>query len=139
MRIYGTLALIGLVSACSVPVSAPSSNEPRAFTPVVWKENTPVATRAADRQSCELAALGAGPLTTQDQLAELVASTDPAQRKVFVDRCMSNKGYTVTEGQVCSTQERASGQLVIGSPLDAPPPLSQVKCFDPAAGGFVVA
>lgn len=136
MRIYGALAILGLVAACDV--AAPIPDEPASFTPVVWKENTPVATRAADRQACELAALGAGPLTTQEQLAELVATTDPSQRKVFVDRCMSNKGYTVTEGRVCTARDRARGQLVIGGSMDALPPLSQVSCFDPAAGGFVI-
>ena len=136
MRILAPLSVLALLAACDVP--SPIPDEPVNFTPVVWKENTPVATRSADRQACELAALGAGPLTTQEQLAELVATTDPEQRKVFVDRCMSNKGYTLTEGRVCTARDRARGQLVLGGTVDNLPPLSQVKCFDPAAGGFVV-
>ncbi len=65
-------------------------------------------------------------------------TTDPAQRKVFVDRCMSNKGYSITEGRVCTANDRARGPFVVGGTTDNLPPLSSVRCFDPAAGGFVL-
>lgn len=131
------LPLIALAACDVAPMGA--SNEPANFTPVIWKTNTPVATRAADREACELAALGVTPNTTPEDLQELIAIADPEQRKRFVDSCMSNKGYTVTEGRVCTAADRSRGQLMVGSTMDDLPPLSAVRCFDPQAGGFVAA
>ncbi|WP_112323343.1 hypothetical protein [Oceanibium sediminis] len=138
-RFHTVIPFLFVLSACGATMPL-STNEPATFTPVIWKENTPVATRAADQQACYLAAVGAGPFTTQEELAELVALADQDvnRKKAFVDRCMSNKGYTVTEGRVCTARDRARGRLVQGSATDNLPPLSSVSCFDPQAGGFVV-
>ena len=108
------------------------------MTPVIWKTQTPAQVRATDRQQCELAAIGASPFSSQAEIQERAASVDPAQRKRFVDRCMSNKGYTVTQGRVCTSSDLRAGQFVRGAGLDDLPPLNRVRCFDPAAGGFVV-
>lgn len=137
MRIALLIPALLFVAACD-PVAPPIPPEDLAFTPVLWKENTPAATRGNDRQECEFAAIGASPFMSQDDIQARAASVSTEDRTNFVNRCMSNKGYQVTEGRVCTAQDRARGQFSVGAAIDSLPPLNRVRCFDPAAGGFVI-
>lgn len=133
-------AIVLALAACDVPGTGPAApTGPVQMTPVVWKENTPVATRAQDRLGCEYAAIGANPGMSEDEVGALAAQVPVDTRTVFVNRCMANKGYTITEGRVCTEADRARGQFLLGAQVDNLPSLGRVRCFAPAAGGFVVA
>ncbi|MEM8786720.1 MAG: hypothetical protein AAGE76_00505 [Pseudomonadota bacterium] len=132
------VAALAALAACDIqPVSV--ADGPAAFTPVIWKTDTPAAARRQDRLACNLSAIGASPFATPEEIAALDARVDPGAKTSFVNRCMANKGYTLAEGRVCSAGDRARGQLVFGANLDSLPPLDSVRCFDPAAGGFILA
>ncbi len=139
-------AMLGL-SACVVsPIGQPSVDPvavgPAQFTPVRWKTGVDFIARATDRQECEAAAVGARPGMTEEQIFELTQSITQEQFIVFVDRCLSNKGYTVTDGRVCDERDNVlsdgQAQFILGRDADFLPPLSSVRCFDPERGGFVV-
>ncbi|MEM8872530.1 MAG: hypothetical protein AAGB10_19760 [Pseudomonadota bacterium] len=135
MRRIPTIAtVIALtVSACTEPL--PTSTEAAAMTPFTWKADTPRATRGADIFSCELAARGLPPNATPEMIESAVRA-DPEQEASFVRRCLTNKGYTVTELPVCNSRNRGRGQLVVQP--DILPPLQSIRCVDPTARGFVV-
>ncbi len=125
------------LAACEIPTietqTAIAPNQP--VTPVTWKTDTPRVQRAADINECELAGRGLTPDATEEEIAAASASVDPGQVEAFVKRCLTQKGYTVTDRPVCTTPQIQSGTFVSGA--DFLPPLSDVKCFV-VGQGFVV-
>ena len=85
--------------------------------------------------SCEFAARGLPPNATQEMI-DAAPAVAPAQQESFVRRCLTNKGYTVTELPVCTDAARARGRLVVQP--DVLPPLNQIRCADPTARGLIV-
>ncbi|NNU81956.1 hypothetical protein HMH01_16080 [Halovulum dunhuangense] len=128
--------LIGLaaLAACGPPAPGPL----RDFTPVVWKQATPAATRADDLGACELQVAGVSGSMSQAQIRAASVATDARVRLERLTACLRGRGYTVTEGAICTPEERAAGRLVILSATDALPPLSRVVCHAPEVGGFVL-
>ncbi|MXU66084.1 hypothetical protein [Oceanomicrobium pacificus] len=138
MKLLSLLPCAALVIA-GCTTTAPTgggSTQTADVTPVIWKENTPVEVRRADRFACQLAALGATPSMSQQQVISLAEKADPNKTKEFVDQCMAAKGYTVTFGAICSDRDLQGG-VVVGARVDDLPPLSSVKCFD-GVSGFVM-
>lgn len=138
MRSIPILAVVTAIalSACTVPNQGGVSTEAVALTPFTWKGNTPRATRRADISECELAARGLPPNPTPQMLEQAVRG-DPEQEARFVNACLTNKGYTVTDLPVCNDALRAQGQMVVQP--DIMPPLQSIRCVDPFVRGFVVA
>lgn len=139
MRVIAISAVIALLSGCAVPTVAPiEPAAPTQFTPVRWKENTPRAQRAQDTRECELASVGLDFRASEEEVFARSQQISQAQLITFVDRCMANKGYEVTDKRVCTAADLRSGTFVSGASIDALPPLSSVRCMSPNEGGFVV-
>jgi hypothetical protein len=71
------------------------------------------------------------------QINAMAQAVDPAAREKFRSRCLTIKGYTVTERPTCTRNDVQNGIFVRSSDITTLPPLSTVKCFYPEAGGFV--
>jgi len=135
-QILRTIPVLLTVAACATPpVMQTPSQEPVAMTPFTYKANTPLVTRAYDINECELSGRGLPPDATQAQIAAASASSDPAQVEAFVKRCLSNKGYTVTELPVCQPSDYERGTLVVRPNVQ--PPLASIICLDPSQGGML--
>ncbi|MSU92163.1 hypothetical protein GE300_21755 [Rhodobacteraceae bacterium 2CG4] len=136
-QIFRTLPVLLTVAACATPpvLQAPSQQPPVATTPFTYKANTPLVTRAYDINECELSGRGLPPNATQAEIADATAGTDPAQVASFVQRCLSNKGYTVTELPVCRQADFSRGTLVVRPNVQ--PPLDSIICLDPSQGGML--
>lgn len=129
------VALLAL-SACDVTPLGPVDSGPVATTPFTWKGDTPREVRAFDINECELAGRGLPPNATPEQIAAAAAVTDDAQVATFVNRCLTNKGYTVTELPVCRDSDHRQGEFVQGA--DILPPLNRIRCLDPVRRGMIV-
>lgn len=142
MRRSLTLVAVGLALAgCALPNLTSSPDAPAGpveVTPVRWKENTSFEQRRADFFECTYAAAGLPPTASEADLAQAQQGITEEQNIAFLDRCHQNKGYTLADKPVCSEAQASSGRFVIGSTLDALPPLSRVACISPSVGGFVV-
>jgi len=143
MRIIPVISMVSALAlaGCALP---PIVEEPveqpfgtGATTAFTWKGNTPRAVRAADINECELGGRGLAPGATNEQIRRASAVADPAQVSAFVNRCLSNKGYVLTEIAVCAEQDIGRGQFVQGA--DILPPLDRIRCVDPVRRGIVVA
>lgn len=124
----------GFLCACG-PAEAPLPRGP--FTPVVWKEGVDVQTRATDLGQCELRVSGSAAGADQSAIIAAARSVTAEDRTERLTACLRGRGYTVTEGQVCSAADLASGTLRQKSLTDDLPPLSRVRCHDPSVDGFV--
>lgn len=135
MRLVAALTATSLtLMSCTATVtnnSAPSG----AVTPVTWKTDISREVRNADRNDCETLGLGLPPGAAFEEIQAAAAIISPEQRKSVTQRCLRNKGYTISDQPVCSSQQVARGQLV--TQADFLPPLSQVRCFV-VDQGFVV-
>ncbi|MEO1313390.1 MAG: hypothetical protein AAFV27_05880 [Pseudomonadota bacterium] len=127
----------GLLIALGACGTAPEPLPRGPFTPVVWKEGVGVQTRATDLGQCELFAAGSSASASQAAIEAAARSVTAEDRAERLAACLRGRGYTVTEGQLCSAADLASGPLQQKSRTDALPPLSRVRCHDPSVDGFV--
>ena len=136
-----TIALVLTIASCTTTavVTEPDVQQPVSMTPVIWKQNAPRAVRVADYRECDTAAVGGHPSMPEAQINQLAQVVDPAAREKFRTRCLTIKGYTVTERPTCSRDDVQNGIFVRSADITTLPPLSTVKCFYPEAGGFVTA
>ncbi|MHA3916641.1 hypothetical protein [Halovulum sp. GXIMD14793] len=137
MRLLHLLpAALLAVSACDVTSLGPVDTGPVAMTPFTWKGNTPRDVRAYDINECELAGRGLPPNATAEQIAAASGTANDVQVAKFVNRCLTNKGYIVTEKPVCTEADQNAGEFVQGANIM--PPLNRIKCIDPARRGMIV-
>lgn len=137
MRLSPFLPIALLVlSGCDAALLGPVDTGPVATTPFTWKGNTPREVRAFDINECELAGRGLPPNASPEQIAAASAVIDEDQVATFVNRCLTNKGYVVTELPVCTEADQRRGEFVQGS--DVLPPLERIRCLDPARRGMIV-
>ena len=122
-----TLALFAL-AACETAL--PPVDTRAGMTPFTWKANTPLDTRAADINECELAARGLPPNADAEMIAASSNRSELAQERAFVRSCLENKGYTITTLPICTTSEKARGRTV--TQPEFLPPLESIRCADPA-------
>lgn len=137
-HLVGIAAIAVLLSACVAP-TANSPQESAGLTPVTWKEATPRATRNYDITECELAGRGLDFSATEEEVQAATASIPPEQVAEFVQRCLTARGYTVTEKPVCTDQQTRDA-ITAGRLQQLPeflPPLSSVQCMV-VGRGFVV-
>jgi uncharacterized lipoprotein YajG len=130
------------LAACEATVNTstlPSGPQAAGTTQVTWRENTPVAARVADNRACEAQALGVSPFATDQEIMAAISAISPAQRDANRDACMAARGYTISQQPVCSSQDSANRQVLIGREIDFLPPLAAIRCFVPQVGGFVMA
>jgi hypothetical protein len=142
-KAYVASVMIAALASCAptIPTTSVASNAPTTsqMTPVIWKENTPRAIRLGDYRECDSAAVGGRPTMTDAELEALGQNVDPATRAQFRTRCLTIKGYTVTERRTCTRNDVENGIFVNSRDIETLPPLDTVRCMYPEAGGFVTA
>ena len=130
-----TLTIGALALAACAPV--PAVDPDTAYRQVIWKPATPVATRGADLQACELAAIGATPGLSQEQIIAAAEVATPAQRRAGLESCLRARGYQIAEFRVCTAEDRAAGPLRPILTVDNLPPAERVRCYAPEVDGFI--
>ena len=134
-----------ILAACAPALQTASLSQPTAAPvaamrgQVTWRENTPLGARFSDGLSCELVGLNLPPFASAAEIDAARQFVPPAERDARRDACMVQRGYSITQENVCTPAELQGQAIQISRDIDFLPPLSAIKCFVPSQGGFVLA